>query len=327
MSAARMRFADDVEAIARTVLFEGYALFPYRASALKNARRMMFGSLAAAQSHRVSVLCRGEKIRASLRFLQATNTQTWDAVERAVDVESCGVVAFDFDGARGTLSIETSASALASTPRTVALTVANDVASRAVLESVQVLLRCDDGEFATGVVHDEGDDVEGLVCSGLYPVFVGGRGTRSTILCAPFVLDDWPAVARESKGDAFDGSENDALLSLSIQALSDDEKRQMAAMDPRTRALLEQANDVDGLLEGAWRERPFKAGDAVVLRPNRRADVMDLALAGKAATVVAVDVDVDDRVMVSVTVDDDPGKDLGLQGHRFFFFADEVERR
>jgi len=30
-----------------------------------------------------------------------------------------------------------------------------------------------------------------------------------------------------------------------------------------------------------------------------------------------------------VTVDDDPGADLGalgLPGHRFFFFADEVER-
>jgi hypothetical protein len=28
---------------------------------------------------------------------------------------------------------------------------------------------------------------------------------------------------------------------------------------------------------------------------------------------------------VAVTVDDDPGRDLGIHGHRFFFTPDELE--
>jgi hypothetical protein len=75
---------------------------------------------------------------------------------------------------------------------------------------------------------------------------------------------------------------------------------------------------------------PFeiRAGDRVRLRPRGRADILDLALAGKAATVEAVEQDFDGRVYLAVTVDDDPGRDLGRlrqPGHRFFFAPEEVE--
>jgi hypothetical protein len=76
---------------------------------------------------------------------------------------------------------------------------------------------------------------------------------------------------------------------------------------------------------GAAEVRP---GDRVRLRPRGRADVLDLALAGKAATVEAIEQDYDGRAYLAVTVDDDPGKDLGLlrqPGHRFFFSPEEVE--
>ena len=69
-------------------------------------------------------------------------------------------------------------------------------------------------------------------------------------------------------------------------------------------------------------------GSRVRLRPNRRADVMDVVLAGRVATVESVQRDLEDRVHVAVTLDEDPGKDLGAQGlpgHRFFFSLDEVE--
>src|SRR6478752_2155224 len=71
-----------------------------------------------------------------------------------------------------------------------------------------------------------------------------------------------------------------------------------------------------------------RAGDRVRLCPRDRADILDLALAGMIATVEAVEQDFDGRVYLAVTVDDDPGKDLGLlrqPGHRFFFFPTEVE--
>jgi hypothetical protein len=72
----------------------------------------------------------------------------------------------------------------------------------------------------------------------------------------------------------------------------------------------------------------IKAGDRVRLRPLGRADIFDIALDGKMATIIAIEQDYEDRVHLSVTVDDDPGNDFGRDGkpgHRFFFGIDEVE--
>jgi len=69
-------------------------------------------------------------------------------------------------------------------------------------------------------------------------------------------------------------------------------------------------------------------GDRVRLRPLSRADVFDMALSGRTATIVGIEQDYEDRIHVAVTVDDDPGKELGLSGqpgHRFFFGIDEIE--
>ena len=72
----------------------------------------------------------------------------------------------------------------------------------------------------------------------------------------------------------------------------------------------------------------IRAGDRVRLCPRGRADILDLALAGMTATVEAIEQDFEGRVYLAVTVDDDPGKDLGAlrqPGHRFFFQPEEVE--
>jgi hydrogenase maturation protease len=66
-------------------------------------------------------------------------------------------------------------------------------------------------------------------------------------------------------------------------------------------------------------------GTRVRLRPRAGGDVFDLALAGKTAVVDAVETDMEGRVFVGVLVDDDPGRDLGERGHRFFFSPEEVE--
>ena len=72
----------------------------------------------------------------------------------------------------------------------------------------------------------------------------------------------------------------------------------------------------------------LKRGDGVRLRPLGRADIFDLALEGKAATIESIEQDFEGRIYLAVTVDDDPGRDLGAQkqpGHRFFFGVEEVE--
>ncbi len=75
-------------------------------------------------------------------------------------------------------------------------------------------------------------------------------------------------------------------------------------------------------------DRDLRVNDRVRIRPRAGGDVMDLALAGRTARIESIERDFEDRVHIAVTVDDDPGRDLGLDrwpGHRFFFAPDELE--
>jgi hypothetical protein len=76
--------------------------------------------------------------------------------------------------------------------------------------------------------------------AGTWPVLVGDPGRRTTVLSSPIILEDYPRVAPESPGDLFDGGEIDQLLVLNILALTDEEKAEMAASDPRAREILER---------------------------------------------------------------------------------------
>ena len=166
------------------------------------------------------------------------------------------------------------------------------------------------------------------------------------MLSSPIILYDYPQVAPESPGDFFDGTEIDEMLTLRILTLTDEEKRAMAAVDDRAgdaagadrgagpRAVARAARHGPrppaaaggGRRMDSWdpeadrrragvrprRRRARSAqGDRVRLRPRGRADILDLALAGKTATVEAIEQDFEGRVYLAVTVDDDPGKDLG----------------
>jgi hydrogenase maturation protease len=66
----------------------------------------------------------------------------------------------------------------------------------------------------------------------------------------------------------------------------------------------------------------------VRLKPRTRGDLFDVVLAGRAAIIEGIEQDLDGNVQLAVTVEDDPGRDLGdrrMPGHRFFFAPDEVE--
>ncbi|MFI7635042.1 hydrogenase maturation protease [Nonomuraea sp. NPDC049400] len=73
---------------------------------------------------------------------------------------------------------------------------------------------------------------------------------------------------------------------------------------------------------------PVGPGSRVRLRPGKQADVFDLVLDGRVAVVESVEQDDEGAFHVAVTLDDDPGRDLGearLPGHRFFYSAEEIE--
>jgi hydrogenase maturation protease len=89
--------------------------------------------------------------------------------------------------------------------------------------------------------------------------------------------------------------------------------------------LLEDKNRAESLeIAGA----EVRCGDRVRLRPRQGGDVFDVALAGRIATIEAIEQDYEGQFHLSVVVDEDPGRDMGMArqpGHRFFFAPSEVE--
>ena len=160
---------------------------------------------------------------------------------------------------------------------------------------------------------------------------------------------DYTRVAPESPGDFFDGGEIDQLLVLNILGLTDDEKREVRAGDPRAREVLErtEAMTPDELmrLNGVLRtsvwdelERPgpesvlidgieVRRGTRVRMHPADRRDILSAAIDGRTGVVESIEELMEGGVRLAVSPHDDPGRDLGpaRPGHRFFFTADEVE--
>jgi hypothetical protein len=76
-----------------------------------------------------------------------------------------------------------------------------------------------------------------------------------------------------------------------------------------------------------WGSGTLHIGDRVRLEPRGSADALDLLLRGRTATIESIEQDYEDVVYLAVTVDDDPGADLGMlrqPGHRFFFTLGDV---
>ena len=180
------------------------------------------------------------------------------------------------------------------------------------------------------------------------------------MLASPIILYDYPQIAPESPGDLFDGTEIDEILTLRIMTLTDEEKAMAGATDDRTRRLIERTESlareqlaglhgaVRGMEAAAGAARhgdwdpfaqwpaiekirvdgvEFRPGDRVRLRPGLGGDIFDLALSGKTATIESIEQDYEDQFHVAVTLDDDPGQDLGRDrqpGHRFFFKPEEL---
>ncbi|MEV0153799.1 hypothetical protein AB0H57_08680 [Micromonospora sp. NPDC050686] len=119
-----------------------------------------------------------------------------------------------------------------------------------------------------------------------FPVLAGAPGTSDLVLSSPIILYDHPRIAPESPADLHDATEIDEILSLRTLTLSDAEKREARATDPRAAAILDRVDamppevlerlhgairslepiprSVDSVTEPErpWRESGTEAGDA-----------------------------------------------------------------
>jgi hypothetical protein len=141
-----------------------------------------------------------------------------------------------------------------------------DSAIRRSMLSAHAVLRVRSGQFVSAT--DPPEVLRGATAAlrneGLWPVLVGEEGAREAMLASPIILADYARVAPESPGDFFDGGEIDQLLVLNILGLTDDEKRELRAGDPRAREVLERTEAMTPeqllRLNGAFRELRPAAG-------------------------------------------------------------------
>ncbi len=111
---------------------------------------------------------------------------------------------------------------------------------RQTFASTHTVLEVEGGEFVS--LMDPPEELQEVVegCENLktWPVLVGEEGERSMMLSSPIILYDYPQIAPESPGDLFDGGEIDQLLILNVLTLTDEEKEEMRASDPKAREIL-----------------------------------------------------------------------------------------
>lgn len=357
--------SDMVDKIARAVLYEGYLLYPYRQSALKNQQRWNFGVLyppawAASQTGsdrsyfqmECLALCSEQaSLDVSLRFLEVLPSE---AIERRVVLDPLLVTELAASPRREMFAPagEIEISALHIHEHVFRLTVRlrntsdcstidRNHALQHSLASAHAVLQIRDGEFVSQIDPPEElrEAVAACQNTGVWPVLVGDSGARDTMLGSPIILYDYPQVAPESKGDLFDSTEIDEILTLRVLTLTDEEKAEIRRTDERARRILErlESSPPEHLLElhGTMRnKRPMgfggelKKGDRVRLHPSKRADIFDTLLDGKIAIIDAVEEDFEGNLHFAVVIEDDPGKDFGEMrqiGHRFFFSTEEVE--
>ena len=287
---------DPVRKIADAVLYEGYILYPYRASAQKNQSRWQFGVVmapgyAAADPSETS-FTRAEcvlehsgqpAVRVLLRFLQVqrrtSDGASWDeAVEREVEVGADAAALFG-DGVVEEFTIEGGEDreedvvrrreplAGAVTVRAAevpgpwrALKLQVRVENRTDLGSVpqrredalptslvaaHTIITVDGGRFLSMTDPPEWARPAVAECrnEGGWPVLADPDGR--VMLSSPIILYDHPELAAESPGELYDGTEIDEILTLRTLALSDDEKAEARATDPRAAALLDRVESMD----------------------------------------------------------------------------------
>ncbi|HET8667078.1 MAG TPA: hypothetical protein VFM10_03795, partial [Terriglobales bacterium] len=244
-----------IKAIANAILYEGYMLYPYRPSALKNrSPGWTFGTLvpqayAAVQPGEAScfqaeIIVSGDAVHlsAEIRFLQLAGDRS-EALDRSVCLSSLSItdllthpttVTFSFPGDGEERSqaccqlegmVRVSAQQLSQTAARIVLALQNlspptvpwksrDQVLQQALVSAHAVLGVTGGEFVSLLDPPAQFRAAAESCKqlGVFPVLAGEERERTAMLVSPIFLYDYPQIASNSKGDFFDASEIDELL-------------------------------------------------------------------------------------------------------------------
>src|SRR5215471_16265510 len=114
------------------------------------------------------------------------------------------------------------------------------------LIAAHTLIRVAGGSFLSLTDPPEwaAGEVAACVNVGTWPVLAGPAGCRDLVLSSPVILYDHPEVAAESAGDMLDATEIDEILTLRTLALTDRERQEARATDPRAADLIDRLDDL-----------------------------------------------------------------------------------
>ncbi|MEA2264804.1 MAG: hypothetical protein QOE27_387 [Solirubrobacteraceae bacterium] len=243
-----------LDELVSSLLYEGYALYPYTPGATKNATPTPFGIVYppryAADSGATFDLARLEcladaqvdaTLSATVWFLTPSG-ERHEAAERSVPI---GPIAF---GESATEPFPEGRVELASEPGPdgqwrVSCAIHNTVevpdgldrggALMHSLISTHIVVKVAGGRFVSPL------EAEGCQSINTFPVLATPED--DAILGAAIVLPDHPRIAEESRVNLFDNSEIEEALLLHVHALSEAERASIADQDPAVREMIARA--------------------------------------------------------------------------------------
>ncbi len=318
---------DRARAVADAVLYEGYLLYPYRATSSRNQSRWQWGVVSPAGAAEAGIgeddtiaaqfLVDGaQAITLMVRFLQlqhrrperdigcgsfepveelSTPTGSWLEWDEAVEYEqSFGPFAVGHPAQSWTLPLvaaaatdiepveggrlvrdrrEVSAAVTVNVEpdgalHRVSLRVANtgpraadkdDAIARSLI-GTHVIAEAIGGEFVSLLEPPlpAADAVSRCGQHRCFPVLAGAPGAGDLLLISPIILYDHPEIAEQSETALYDCTEIDEILTLRVMTMTDEEKAQARATDPRAAQIIDRCESMPpeamARLHGALRD-------------------------------------------------------------------------
>ena len=345
--------------VADAVLYEGYVLYPYRASAKKNRARWQWGVVVPRAYHeaggsdawdmQTEVLVEGRddaSLQLQVRFLQVQARVVEQGGQPVAEVEIGDEILVTWDeGVAHEIDAEVR---LADLPTEIPLAVPGgreveeitddvrvirerwpvtarlllsaevlpgpygvrklqarienvtpwedlsrapldrDLAVRRALVATHTLIATD-GKFVSLLDPPEWAAPYSAMCENTHtwPVLVEEED-GDVVLSSPIILYDYPEIAPESPGELCDSLEIDEILTLRTMTLTDAEKREARATDPRAKAIIDRSDampaEVLDRLHGAiryLRSAGSSGSDAPEPPPNQPLTLASSAADGK----------------------------------------------
>jgi hypothetical protein len=135
----------------------------------------------------------------------------------------------------------------------------NDAIARSMI-GTHVIAEVVGGQFVSLLEPEPGAVDAASRCSQhrCFPVLAGPSGARDMLLVSPIILYDHPQVADQSNAALYDCTEIDEILTLRVMTMTDEEKAQARATDPRAAQIIDQCDamspDAMARLHGVLRD-------------------------------------------------------------------------